>query len=150
MQSIISFVKKLIAFIFVIMALFCINGVKKDFNYLNLLGDVEKSVFVVKDSINQNESYKSVIFEPREFNKKRSQIEFEAVIIYLKNKDMNDFLTKLKVNGLTKCEKDGKEVLMGFSPYIDCFEVFDDKKYNLQILEEDNLVVGIPKILKFD
>ena len=142
--------KRLIAFVFVGLSLFCVKFVKKDFNYLELFGEVEKSCFVVKaeTSTSQNEAYNEILFNSKDFNKLRNQTKFESVMLFLKSDDMNAFLKNAKVENVTK--RNGEEFFMAYSPYIDFFEMIDGKKYNIEILKDDKLIVGLPKILNFD
>ena len=147
MQSITFLVKRLIAFVFVGLCFFCVKFVKRDFNYLNLFNGVEKSCFVVKvNKDDQKQEYEQIEFDLKDFDKVRGKTDIETVMIYLKNSNMDDFLSKFKVESVRQASGE-KEILMGYSPYIDFFEVVDGKRYNLQVLKEDSLVVGFPKIL---
>ena len=148
------FMKKLISFILIVFMISLTLFIKNGENPLFFCEKVYKTCFVVDESIKSDDmttcGNKNFLSFNRDDGYKfiKSGTNVDAMQFYLRDITLDYLLDLLKVSIIEEQNVDNFHTIYGYSPYYQECIFIDDKKVNVQIVTENDVIIaGFPLIL---
>ena len=144
--------KKLIAFILLILPLLFLLLFKSGSDSIFCLEGVTKACIVTSEDVEGENvvntlGYNYVTFDANNLKKAKS-IDEDGVMLYVENSSIEKVSKSLNMLDFRRENVMGKEVVYGYTPKYQKSLILDNKKVNVQIVvDDDKLILGFPIIL---